>query len=250
MTQKKMMILLHGFKRNNDDDFARVRNYLGKFSKEYDIKNVIWYDNYNKRTLNRNHLDLILSQLALDITLDEPEEIVIIGYSTGNVVAMYLMDKIKDPSKVTFYGTVPPFEIEKFKWVERLKEQAAYKKKLRKKLGTFRYLRIRNKLYKNKKTEKYPIAIANYCYNKIIKPDGHRVGEITNGYFLLAENDQVVNTKVAYKELTKHSENDVTVRKFKHDQLFKLNQEVFIEWFEEKFTNNKQRKKLEKNYEN
>ncbi len=239
MTQKKMMILLHGFKRNNEDDFGRIQKYFGKFSNEYDIRNVIWYDNYNKRTLNRAHLDLILSQLALDIKIDKPTEIVIVAYSTGNVVAMYLLDKIQDKSNVKFYGTVPPFEIERFKWVERLREQNLYRKKLRKKLGTFRYYRIRNKMFQNRQTEKYPIAIANYCYSKIIKPDGHRLGEITNGYFLLAENDQVVNTKLAYNELSKSPGNDITIKKFKHEQLFKLNQEVFIEWFEEKFTNNK-----------
>lgn len=236
---KKVMVLLHGFKRNNEDDFGRVFHYFKQFSEDYEIRNVIWYDNYNKKTLNKKHLNAILNQLALDINMDEPNEIVIVGYSTGNVVAMYLIDKIENKDAIKFYGTVPPFDIERFKWIERLNEQRLYNKKLRKKLGWKRYYRIKRKLWLNKQTEKYPLSIANYCYGKIIKPDGHRISEITNGYFLLAEDDQVVNTKLAFEELSKHPNNDITIKKFKHERLFKLDQEVFIEWFDKKFKNNK-----------
>ncbi len=110
-----------------------------------------------------------------------------------------------------------------------------YKKKLRKRLGYRRYNRLQRKLRSEKQTERYPLTIANYVYNKIIKPDGYRIGEIEGGKFLLALDDQVVSTKVAYREISKHESNDVVIEDFRHDQLFKLNQEVFIKWFDEKF---------------
>ncbi len=232
---KRMMILLHGFKRNNEDDFGRVHHFFKRYEDDFEIKNVIWYDNYNKKTLNKKYLDILLSQVALDINLENPDDIVIVAYSTGNVVAMYLIDKIKNKDKVRFFGTVPPFDIEKFKWIDRLKEQSRYKKSLRKKLGLKRYLRVQKIMKKNKQTEKYPLQIINYVFTKIIKPDGFRVGEIENGHFLLALDDQVVSTPTAYRELKKHKSNDITIVDFKHDQLFKLDQEVFIEWFSEKF---------------
>ncbi len=232
---KKVMILLHGFKRNNEDDFGRVKNYFSKFEDEYEIKNVIWYDNYNKRTLHKRHLHAILNQVAHDVNQQAPEEIVIVAYSTGNIVAMYLMDKLEHAEKVRFFGTVPPVEIEKFKWIERLKEMRYYKRDLRKRLGRKRYNRVQRKLRKERQTEKYPLTIANYVYTKIIKPDGHRIAEVEGGYFLLALDDQVVNTKLSYREISKNGTNDIVIEDFKHDQLFKLNQEVFIKWFDEKF---------------
>ncbi len=235
MMKKKVMILLHGFKRNNEDDFGRVHHFFDQYRNEYDIKNIIWYDNYNKKTLNRKHLDFVLSQVALDVNVSGYEDIVIVAYSTGNVVAMYLMDKLKNRDKVRFFGTVPPFEIEKFKWIERLQDGMKYKKSLKRKLGVRRYYRIQRKLKQQQRTEKYPIQISSYVYHKIIKPDGYRIKEIKDGYFLLALNDQVVKTSVAYRELTKSPENDITVEDFRHDQLFKLNQEVFMNWFSKKF---------------
>lgn len=240
---KKIMILLHGFKRNNEDDFGRVRHFFDKYKKEgWDIKNVIWYDNYNKKTLNRNYLNLLLSQIALDINFENYEEIVIVAYSTGNVVAMYLIDKIVNKDAITFYGTVPPFEIEKVKWIDRIKESNNYKKQLRKKLGVRRYLHIQRLMKKEKRTEKYPLKILNYVFNKIIRPDGYRIGEIKDGFFLLAKDDQVVDTKVSYREITKSQYNDVEIRDFRHDQLFKLNQEVFISWFSDKIEKRKGKK--------
>ncbi len=234
--KKKVMILLHGFKRNNEDDFGRIKRYLSKYEDEYEIHNVIWYDNYNRRTLHKSHMLHVLAKVAGKVNKIEPKETVIIAYSTGNIVAMYLIDMLDNKDNIRFFGTVPPFEVEMFKWVQRLKEGQEYKKKLRNKLGWRRYNSIQRKLRKQKQTEKYPLAIANYVHNKIIKPDGYRVGEIKNGKFLLALDDQVVNTKVAYRELNKEGHNnDITIEDFRHDQLFKLHQEVFIKWFEEKF---------------
>lgn len=232
---KKIMILLHGFKRNNEDDFGRIHHFFNKFKPEYEIMNVIWYDNYNKATLKRSYLDLLLAQIAFDINSVDYDEISIISYSTGNIVAIYLLDKLRQKDKVSFYGTVPPFEVEKYKWTVRLKEAASYRKKLKKELGSERYKRIQKKLKETKKVEKYPLQILNYVFTKIIKPDGYRIGEIKKGYFLLAEDDQVVNTKVAKEQLSKSVGNDIVVAKFKHDQLFKLDQEVFIKWFNWKY---------------
>lgn len=233
---KKVIVLVHGLKRLDEDDFGRVRHFIDEYQDDgYDIINVVWSENMDKKTLKRKFMFERVREAANQINENKYEDINIISYSTGGVVMMYLKDLLHRKEEVKIFAVAPAMKVHKFKWIAWTWEKLKYQRMIMKKLGTKRYLRIEKLLIKEGRIERNLFRVVFYVYFRIIRKDGKRVREVENGNFLLLVDDQFINTPYVSKKLPKT--NDIEFTHIRHDRILKEDQEVFIEWFKRKFEN-------------
>ncbi len=235
MYMKKVILLLHGLKKYNKDDFSHLEEFFNEYSNEYDINNITWYNNYDKKTMNLKHLARVLDSVSYDINRKGYKEIVIVAYSTGNIIANKLIQQLTYPDRVKLFGVVPAVEVTPEDWVDGAKEALAKKKEIQSKLGNKRFKILYKKMIEAKKSEQYPVKMIQYVYKKIIAPEGHSLGLIENGKFLLAKNDSVVKNDITEAILKENGTNKVTIKEFSHQEALKQDKEVFIDWFRKEF---------------
>lgn len=228
---KKAILLLHGFKRNDVDDFEGVREYIDSFGADK-VYNEVWFNNYDKSTLNLKHFDKRVNEVADMINKDKPEELMIIAYSTGNIFASNVMDKLND-IKISYFGAAPPFKAHILKWRTTLKKMKQVEKDLIKKLGKERYARLKKAKQDSQVSEKYPVKIIFFMFRKVIRKRKQSLMKIKNAKFLIAKDDHIVKTHVAVDVLSKNGTNDLVLREFTHDLILGKEKQIFIDWMNE-----------------
>lgn len=231
--KKKTILLLHGFKRNGIDDFAEMHDYFSNFSEEYNIENFVYFDNYDRSTLNERYLNNKVDELSKK--LSNQKKILIIGYSTGSIVAAMIAKKLPKNVDVKIFAMVPPIKIVLMKWIPMGYRIRKKEKALKRKIGKERYNSIKNKAQKNKNMEKYPLVIAKYI-NVLRKKHQKVLLTQENVTYLLAKDDTFVHTKRIIKKLNRYKRKYV-VDEFKHDLLLKKDKNIFIKWFENEIKN-------------
>lgn len=231
MEKTKTLLLLHGFKRNGIDDFKNIHEYLSKYEKDFNIINETYFDNYKKETLNVKYLNEQVNRIAN--SLKGQKEVIILGYSTGSVIASMVVNRLSSDVKTYIYAMVPPIKIVFAKWIPMGFEIRKKEKQLKKKLGKERYKYIKEKSQANKNLEKYPVYISLYI-NKLRKKYRNLLLKQENATYLLSEEDLYVHTKKIVKKLKKYNR-EYEVKKFTHDLLLSRDKDIFIKWFESKF---------------
>lgn len=223
------MLLLHGYRVNNEDDFAELHDYFSKFN-EYEVMNEDWFDNYNLDTLNSKHLTSVVNDISNRINNKQPKEVVIVAYSTGALVALLIKDLL-ECSNIRYYAMVAPYKVSIWEWNKRFKDLRRQEEALIKRMGKERYEKLKAVKIEQGKLEKYPIEIFKFIYKDIIRKHGRKLSKINNGNFLLAKDDHVIDTEVTLKAISKDKSNNISIEDFKHDQLLKQDKEIFINWF-------------------
>lgn len=232
---KKAILLLHGFKRNDVDDFEEVNDYIKTLAEKIGaekIHNEIWFENYNKETLNLKHFDKRAKEVAELINKENYDELIVIGYSTGTIFSANVMKHLTVPS-VKFYGACPAFKAHILKWRKTLQTMKQVEKDLRAKLGTERYERLKKAKQDQQVSEKYPVLIIFFMFRKVIGKRKKPLQKIKNAHFLIAEDDHIVKTGVAVKTLSKNGTNHITIKDFTHDLIIRKDKQIFIDWLEE-----------------
>lgn len=232
---KKAILLLHGFKRNDIDDFSDVVDFIEEISKQIDaekIYNETWFENYKKDTLNLNYFDKRVNEIVQLIENDSIEELTIICFSTGTIIGSIIASKLKDV-KINFFGVAPTLKAHILKWRKTLIKMKKNETQLKNRLGLERYERLKQKKIENRVIEKYPVKIIFFIWKKIIGKRKKELLKIKNAKFLIAEDDHIVKSCVAIKKLSKNEGNEITVKDFSHDLILRKEKEIFKDWLKE-----------------
>lgn len=227
---KKAILLLHGFKRNNVNDFEQVEDFISEISKELNVSEVyneIWFHNYEKKTLSLKYFDKRAKEVAKKISDAKIDELIVIGYSTGTIFAANVIEKL-NIAKVQFLGIAPTFKPHIWKWRKTLKKMKQVEKELIKKLGKERYKRIKKAKHNENDAEKYPLKIIFYLWKKVIGKRKGPLEKYKGGKFLIAKDDHIVKSDVAIKILSKS--NEITVEDFVHDLITRKEKQILIDW--------------------
>lgn len=230
MEKNKTILLLHGFKRNGVDDFEQMHEYFDKYSNDFNIVNLTYFENYQKDTLNDKHLNKIVNETVDQ--LKDQDEVIVLGYSAGAIIASMITSRLPESVKTHIFAMTPPIKIVLAKWVPLILKQSSKQRKLKKKLGKERYASIRQKREENKIAEKHPIAISFYI-NKVRKKYQKYLLNDENTHYLFANTDYFVNTHKMVKKVSKRNR-DYQVKDFRHELLLSTDKQVFIDWFESK----------------
>ncbi len=224
----KAVLLLHGFKRNNKDDFEEVMPFIETlgFDKIY---NEVWFDNYDKKTLDYKYSLKRVEEIVELINNDKHEEVTIIAYSTGSLIGALISEKLT-AKNVDYYSITPPYKIYFWKYISLAFKLLKMDKKLRKRLGKERYTRLKQKQIETKTIEQYPISIIVFISHQIIRRYKKSLKKIENGKFLLSSTDDKVVVKVTNKVVSKNKTNKITMKEFNHDNILRGEKEIFIEW--------------------
>ncbi len=233
--KSKAILLLHGFKRNGVDDFEQMHEYFSQYKNEYEIINEVYFDNYDRSTLNDKYLNQEVDSIAE--RLKDKEQVIIIGYSTGSIVAAMVADRLPKSVDCHIWAMVPPIKIVLMKWVPMGYRIWKKEKALKKKLGKERYESLKAKAQENKTMEKYPVTISKYI-NVLRKKYQKLLLKHENVSYLLAEDDTFVHTPRIIKKLKRYNR-DYELQNFSHDLLLNRDKEVFINWFEKKLDDHK-----------
>lgn len=226
----KAILLLHGFKRNDVDDYAELHDYLEVVKERIGaskIYNEVWFENYEKDTLNLKYLDKRIEEIIETIKKDNIDELIIIAYSAGTIVGAMVKERI-GLDKVTYLGVAPTFNIHLLKWISTLGKMRKSEKALKAKLGKERYARIKKTTQENKTAEKYPVKIMYYMFSKVIGKRRKYLSNTKGSKFLIAKDDHIVKAKKSIKKLSKH--NEITVEDYTHDLALKSDKQFFKDW--------------------
>ncbi len=231
----KAVLLLHGFKRNNKDDFEEVMPFIETlgFDKIY---NEVWFDNYDKKTLDYKYSLKRVEEIVELINNDRHEEVTIIAYSTGSLIGALISEKLTAKS-VDYYSITPPYKIYFWRYISLAFKLLKMDKKLRKRLGEERYTRLKQKQIETKTIEQYPISIIIFISHQIIRRYKNSLKKIENGKFLLSSTDDKVVVKVTNKVVSKNKTNKITMKEFNHDNILRGEKDIFIEWMNENISN-------------
>lgn len=205
MNKKKdnrVILLIHGFKRGNENDFEYLEDPLMKFN--LPIINFEYYDNYDKKTLNWK---LFFKKVSKQMEELKDNEIIVVGYSIGAIIAIYLENYY--PNIIQVISIYPAFKIYLFDWLKRLKDLYFKRKRLKKKIGKERFNKLNEAAKKNKIVEKYPVKITrniNIFRSKLRKKIKNI--NINKTTLILSEIDEIVHYKKTYKYINKFNISD------------------------------------------
>lgn len=231
---KKAILLLHGFKRNDIDDFEEVQDYIKTVADRIGaekVYNEIWFENYEKETLNLKHFDKRVKEISTKINNENYDEVVIISFSSGTIVAANVKELLTAKS-VKYYGVTPTIKPHILKWIKTLTRLTKANKKLKKKLGKERYDRLKQVKTENQVSEKYPVKIILYMFKGVIGKRKKALVKIKDANFLVASDDHIVKTKVAIKKLSRNGTNNIVSKDFTHDYILRRERQIFIEWLD------------------
>lgn len=197
--KEKVVVLLHGFKKKNYVEFANFVEYANEKSKYKIMKEVDWYDNWDKKTINWR--SFIKKQQEI-INSYKDKEIILVGYSAGGIGALSLA--AKNDNVVGVLAMYPAFYINFIGWVKVLTTNMKKWKKAKKTLGKERYKRMKE-LKEKGASEKYPIrlAIAINIFRKKQIPYLKKIKN-KNIKIIWSKNDEITQTNKTLKLLEKN----------------------------------------------
>ncbi len=222
------ILLLHGFKRSNKDDFKFFKEYL---KNNFDNVNIIFFDYYNnndKKTLSSKKIKESVLEFVENLEL---ENISVVGYSLGALIGLTLFGDNEKVKKI--YSLYPPLKIHLFDWIFKLWRKKKKAREIKKKLGKEKYKTISEKYKKNKIIEKYPVRIVfainsfRFKYRNLISNNINKDIKI-----VFSSNDEVVKgSSLDYlKKKINFDNNQIEIEKnnFNHFTVFNTeNNELF-----------------------
>ncbi len=227
--KKQNILLLHGFKRANKDDFKFLKDYFNKNFSNINLISFDYYDNNDKKTLNAKKIKTNVQNFVNQLELDD---ISVIGYSLGGLISLTLFGENKNVKKI--YSLYPPLKIHFFDWIFKLWNSKKKSRQVKKKLGKERYKEISKRYKKNKIIEKHPVKIVfainsfRLKYRKLISKNFNKDIKIA-----FSDIDEVVkkdsinylNKKINFNnneiEIEKNNFNHFTVFDSENEELFK-----------------------------
>lgn len=218
------LLLLHGFKRAGEDDFLQITPFLSQFN----LYNEEYFDNYDLKTLNKKYLLKRIDEIANKINSDGIEDLTIIGYSAGAIIAPLIKKKL-NIKNVLILAIVPPIKVLFSKWLFKPMANIRKSNKIKSKIGKERYEQLKNK--KVKQFEKYPLRIMSFINNTRLKYRKFILKE-DNIIFLFSKNDEFIKTKSCVKLILKNKQ-EFSILEFSHSEIMKSQKDIFIKWFEE-----------------
>lgn len=198
MEKEKIVILLHGFKKKDFDDFNHFVNYAKGKTKYKIVPNQYWYDNHDKSSLNWQKMSSSLDKIVDGY---KDKEIILIGYSMGGVASF--REAAKNDNVISFMALYPAFYINFKGWVKVLLNNIKKWKEMRKRLGKERYKRMKQ-LKSKGVSEKYPITLA-WNINLFRKKQIKYISRLKNKKIFLvwSKNDEVTQDDRVFKMLDK-----------------------------------------------
>lgn len=205
MSEKKdnrVILLIHGFKRGNENDFEYLEESLLQFN--LPVINFEYYDNYDKKTLNWKAFFKKISKQMEEL---KDNEIIIIGYSIGAIIGIYLENYYPNVNQVI--SIYPAFKIHFFDWIKRLKDLYFKRRRLKKKIGKDRFKKLNEAAKQNKIVEKYPVKITRNIniFRSRLRRKIKNIN-INKTVLILSEVDEVVHYKKTYKYINKFNIDD------------------------------------------
>ncbi len=230
MKNKKTILLIHGFKRKEKDDFESFKIFLSEFLPEYNVISPEYYDNNNKKTLDNKKFKKKILDSINDIQTDE---IYIVGYSMGALASLTLFNDNDKVKKI--FAVYPPFKIIFFDWVFKLNDNRKKKKEIIKKLGKEKYKKIEQRYKNSKIVEKHPVKIV-WEINLFRIKNRRKIKECINKdiNIIFTKNDEIIYTKRAVKYFDKRinkSKNNInfSYKDYNHFTVFEKNEILFNE---------------------
>lgn len=224
MSNKKAIILLHGFRQKNSDDFAKAMEYFNSIE-DTDIINEPWFDNYDLDT--QTIWAVKAKAVYFANLLSGYSEVKIIGYSTGALLAKQIKNNLDlDKTKVYIYLVGPL--IKRYvlnRAIGAWKEDKASKKAMKDLTD-----QEKQDLIKNNETNIH--YFNNFRMTEKMKLK-FRKGLIKDSsiHWYLATNDMAIRTPEVYRILMAKGRK-VTVEDFNHGLIFNYQLDMFIKWFE------------------
>ncbi|BDV03322.1 MAG: hypothetical protein HPPSJP_0430 [Candidatus Hepatoplasma scabrum] len=198
----RVILLIHGFKRGNENDFEYLEESLLQFN--LPVINFEYYDNYDKKTLSWK---FFFKKISEQMEILKDKEIIIIGYSIGAIIGIYLENYYSNVIKVI--SIYPAFKIHFFDWIKKLKDFYFKRRRLKKKIGKERFKKLNEIAKKNKVVEKYPVKITrniNIFRSKLRKKIKNI--NIKKTVLILSEIDEIVHYRKTYKYISNFNVSD------------------------------------------
>ncbi|RKX66914.1 MAG: hypothetical protein DRP42_01940 [Tenericutes bacterium] len=107
-TTDKIVIVVHGFKRQGTNDFTDFVEYATDKVK-YPIHNFTFFENEQKNTLGYKTMS---SRIGTEFSKFADKEIIVIGYSIGGLSA--IAHSVKMNNITAIYSIVPAYKIKYF----------------------------------------------------------------------------------------------------------------------------------------
>ncbi len=194
MEDKKHLVLIHGFKKHQENIFKDLEIFLNEdelINENFEIETISYYDNLDKETISRKHFELTIIKKFEEL---KNKDVYVIGYSMGGLVSLTLTHKYENIKNIISLAPVyklPGF----FDWPKRVISNYRVTRKMKKKLGKERYARLKS-LKKKGISEKYPTRIVieiNRFRLKIRKQTKNLLDK--NILIIFSKNDEVNDLK-------------------------------------------------------
>ena len=220
--KNKVTILIHGFKRQDHDDFGDFYKYAVN-KVDHELVLITYYENNKRSTLHWRKWRTILDN---EIKKHKGKHINLVGYSMGALAAIRLAAVHEDVKSV--YAFYPPFRIIFWDWIGRLWNNSKDLRAAKRKMGRKKWKRVK-KLRKKGVSEKYPALITTNMHQfqlhnrKFIKwIEGIRL------HVVLSDTDEIVHTPKSWNYFYNRIDleaNDVTTERTSRSHLTTLDKE-------------------------
>ncbi len=205
------LILIHGLKKHNENVFGEFEKFLqeNEAIKKFNIINFYYYDNLDKNTINHK---LFKEEINKILKEHSDKETYVLSYSMGSTAALTLTSNFPNITKI--YALVPVFKITQGLWIKKIFTNLKKAKKLKKKLGKERYLRLKA-LKEKGGSEKYPIRLITQI-DLFRKKNKKEVKNLKNKKIkiIFSTNDEINNLKETIKYINQkinYNDNDIEV---------------------------------------
>ncbi len=198
MEDKKHLVLIHGFKKHQENIFKDLEIFLNEdvlINENFEIEKIFYYDNLDKETISKKHFESTIIKKFDEL---KDKDVYVIGYSLGALVSLTLTSKYENIKNIISLAPVyklPGF----FDWPKRVISNYRVTRKMKKKLGKERYARLKS-LKKTGISEKYPTRIVieiNRFRLKIRNQTKHLIDK--NILIIFSKNDEVNDLKKTIK---------------------------------------------------
>ena len=218
-TNKNTILLIHGFKRNNRDDFKFLKEHLSvNFNVE--VISFSYYSSNNKKTINNKNF----KREILNSIKDVNGKIDIIGYSLGGFSSLTLFSKNKKIENI--YAIFPPFKISFFNWILKLKNNWNKKRLMKKRIGKDKFKKIQLRYKQSSMLEKHPIKLIHEINVFRFKNKRKiKFNQNKNIKILFSNSDPIVNNKrtITYINKKIHSSNQLEFKMVNNSHFEALN---------------------------
>ncbi len=230
----KKIILLHGRRQRNSDDFEQIIPWIKEVQKDSEIINVSWFDNYKEETLNKQYLLNLLDEVAQKVNPDD--EVDIISYSTGALLGPMLKGKFENKDNTRIFSVVPlvveldnpqikgyieSFHKKSEDFLEELRKESCCEKQFNERLESL--MSNRNVDLLTRETYTYTRELLGEYRGGIVKEE--------NIHFLFSTTDFIIDSEKSIELLKQNGHESIEAYDFHHGLIFKDHSDIFKEWY-------------------